>query len=250
MPPKSVVPASPIAVRRVADALDRDVDKQPPRAGHTAVTFPTLCAQCNNDELGAIHDPALARFANAFSTWIRGALDLYLTLPHVATVEYQPALVARAVIGHLLAAEPDRELRREPLNDAFTVAMRRYFLSDAIALPAQFRLYVWSHPFSETVIARDIQYLDTRSGDPVTAHTLKFYPLAFALVSVERNMPRIDAVQIAPVGIDVVGESAEIEIPLRRSPGRTWPEQPQHSGLVLLNRDRAITVSSSRHRAF
>ena len=100
------------------------------------------------------------------------------------------------------------------------------------------------------MIGRDIQYLDNRGGDPISVHTLKFYPLAFALVSVEANMPRIEAVQIAPSGIDSVDGSAHIDISLRRSPGRTWPEQPQQSGLVLVNRDRAIVVSPSRRSTF
>lgn len=248
VPPQSVVPASPVLVRRLADALDPHAEKQSPRPGQAAAVFPTLCAKCNSERLGKSYDPALARFANAFGAWVRAAHQHCLSLPDVAIVEIQPALVARAVIGHLLAAEPKYD-RFSEVEGSLPESMRRYFLSQDLALPGDFRLYVWPHASSQVVIGRGIGHWDTRGGDPIVADTLKFFPVAFAVVSVEPSMPTIAATQIKPELATVFVGSIQLEIPLRLSPGATWPERPQQASLVLVNRDRVMTVDRSQQRA-
>ncbi len=134
-----------------------------------------------------------------FSAWVQSAHSkLHLTVPPVATVALQPALVARAVIGHLLAAEPARRPRHEELGGDLPVAMRQYFLSAELPFPPIFRLYAWPYPSSRTVIGRGIGHYDTRGGEPIVADTIKFFPVAFAIVGVEANMPTIPAAQIFP----------------------------------------------------
>lgn len=250
VPPRSVVPESAIIVRRLADALDQHAEKREPQPGRIAKVFRTLCKRCNNDLLGSRYDPALARFANDLSVWVRSGFQLFLSLPSVAIIELQPALVARAVIGHLLASEPERSARHEELEGTLPTSMRAYFLSDELAFPPDFQLFVWPYPSTQTVIGRGIGHLDLRGGEPIVADTLKFFPLAFAVVSVEAKMPLIPATRIRPEQAAGMDDTVSLEIPLRGGPGLTWPERPQASSLVLLNRDRVLTIVRPSDRAF
>jgi hypothetical protein len=206
------------------------------------MSFRTLCEICNSRLLGSQYDPALARLANEFAAWVRAAFNLHLTLPAVALVDLQPAFVARAVIGHLLAAEPAKRPRHEALDGELPRAMREYFLSSELALPSEFRLHVWPYPSDRVVIGRGIGHYDTRGGDPIVADTLKFFPLAFAVVSVESLMPEIPAARILPELAGSFDGTTSLQIPLRGFPGLTWPERPQQSSIVLLHRDRVVTV--------
>lgn len=250
VPPRSVMPPDPILIRRMADAFrEPDEASEEPRPGHTAPRFATLCGTCNSERLGSRYDPALARFSNAFASWVSAAFKLHLTVPPVATVTCQPALVARAVVGHLLAAEPAKRPRHELLGGDLPVGMREYFLSSELALPAAFRLYVWPYPSATTVVGRGIGHYDTRGGGPIVADTIKFFPLAFAIVSVEPDMPELKATQIRPEIARSLDGEATLEIPLRHSPGLTWPERPQKSSIVLVNKDRVISFDRDRDRA-
>lgn len=246
VPPKLVMPPDPILIRRLLDGAVPGKVERSPRPGRTAPGFHTICTFCNSDLLGSIYDPALSRFANAFGSWVRAAFGLHLSLPSSAVVVLQPALVARAVIGHLLAAEPMRRPRHERLDGDLPSVMREYFISPRSELPDSFRLYVWPYPSTTTVVGRGIGHYDLRDGDAIVADTLKFFPLAFAVVGFEKNMPSIGAARIEPIAGMPLGHEATIHIPLRRFPAPTWPERPQGSSIVLMHRDRVVIVDRDR----
>lgn len=235
--------AEPIIVKRLADLMEHRDTTTVAARGHTSRVFQTICETCNGKRMGSIYDPALARFANALGAWVRAASQLHLTLPSVATVTCEPALVARAVIGHLLAAEPTQKSSDALPEGSLPASMRKYFLSEDLGLPSQFRIYLWPYPSQQTVIGRGIGHWNMKDGEPIVADTLKFFPVAFAVVSVEERMPRILATQLQPDKLTGMHETVNLEIDLKRSPGSTWPERPQGSSLVLLNRDRVIHLT-------
>jgi hypothetical protein len=82
----------------------------------TGPSYRSLCARCNNELLGAIYDPALANFCAA----VRRATNTMLRLPNRFSIEIQPQLVMRSVIGHLAAMGVGRYRKgniTEPLRD-------------------------------------------------------------------------------------------------------------------------------------
>ena len=249
MPPKSVMAPNPIVVRRFADVMEHREAAEVESTGFGSCVFRTICASCNSKRLGSVYDPALARFANAFGTWVRAGFELHLTLPDVAVVTCQPALVARAIVGNLLAAEPNRKSGDRLPAGALLKSMRRYFLSDDLALPGDFQILVWPYPSTRTVSGRGIGHWDTSDGEPIVADTLKFYPLAFAVVSVEAHMPSIPASRLRPDLVRDLHDSVSLEINLRTSPGLTWPERPRRASLVLVNRDRVLEFNSIARRS-
>lgn len=246
VPPQSVMTPEPIVVRRLADVMEHKEDAEVAGRGFTSRVFQTICSTCNSDRMGSMYDPALARFANALGSWVRAASQLHLSLPTVATVRCEPALVARAVIGHLLAAEPTQRSTDALVEGTLPASMRSYFLSSELALPRDFEIYVWPYPSQQTVIGRGIGHWDMSDGEPVVADTLKFFPVAFAVVSVEERMPHIPAARLRPDRLDTLRDSVDLEIDFKRTPGATWPERPQRKSLVLLNRDRVIQVARDR----
>src|SRR5690242_7223482 len=63
-PIKAVVPAEPIEIISLGEYLNSELaSKAKPRRGFQAPTFPSICAYCNNELLGARYDPVLANFA-------------------------------------------------------------------------------------------------------------------------------------------------------------------------------------------
>ncbi len=241
VPPKSAVPPNALDIQAFVGSLGSEV--APPtvaRPGRDAPRFPTICRICNNDRLGSQYDPSLVRFCNGVATWVRASSGLGLILPRVATVSIEPARVARAVIGHLLAAEPVRRARHEELGGDMPEAMRHYFMSSDQALPPTIRLVAWPYPRETIVIGRGIGRLDYPPGEPIVADVVKFFPVAFAVLSVERQQPLYEFLEIRPELADAADTPINVELPFHGVPPAEWPEHPGASGIVLLNWERVI----------
>ena len=242
VPPSSVVPPRAIEIRLLADTIGSIDKPAPPRPGRNAPIFETLCSSCNTARLGAEFDPALARFVNGFSSWIRSAFVLGLSLPSVARVSIQPALVARAVIGHVLAAEPDRAARLKTPVGTMLRDMRAYFLSRDLALPPELELLIWPFPADRIIIGRGFSRLEVGSGSIAKFEMLKFFPVAFVLMgtSAKRLYPSVSRVR--PEVAETWDASVEIDIPLRPSPGPGWPELPGDDGVVCVSSPRMFVA--------
>jgi hypothetical protein len=76
--------------------------------------FRTICGKCNNDLLGAKYDPELIKLYKEVVGIAESAQNNRLILPRYHTHFIKPQKIARAVVGHLLAA-----------NSAHTVSMVR-----------------------------------------------------------------------------------------------------------------------------
>jgi hypothetical protein len=246
VPPQLVVPETDIEIRRLADVLSTRDPRHPGVPGRNAPTFPTLCAECNNIRLGAQTDPALRDFVDAFRSWVNGAFQLGLTLPPAARVSLRPALVTRAVFGHLLAAEGARESRTDMVGGTLNDAMRRYFLGTEPELDPSMTLLVWPYPTSTIVIGRGIGHHDTRYREPFVMDVLKFFPVAFGVVATE-DLPAIPPLtRILTAGLTRLDDERTIEVPLRDVPDVAWPERPVGPSVVLMHHGRVLTIDRRR----
>lgn len=222
VPPKGVMPASEIEIHHLRPG---DENRKVERA-YQAPTFPTICAECNGKRLGEQYDPALISFANGLIRWTRWSemFDLRGT-QNLATVDINPAAVARAVVGHLLAAERSRK----PCPPGKMLeAMRRFFLEDDSG--SELRIFVWPYD-GELVIARGFSTMELvpASGTtvritrkPIFGDVLKFFPLAFWVLWGQSERPPIQCAEI-PLFVDT---QTQIQIPLYNVPPRHWPEFP------------------------
>jgi len=136
------MPDAQVFVERFARDLIREGDAGESHPGQWTAEFTAVCSHCNNVRLGSAADPALARFANEFKMWVRTAFGLGSSPPPYAAVSLQPALVARAVFGHLPAGDGARDSSTFVSGGSLNDAMRRYFLSDQVELPSEISLLV------------------------------------------------------------------------------------------------------------
>lgn len=242
VPPKSVMPDAPVVVERFARELIRGGDAGGLHPGRWSPEFKAVCSQCNNVRLGSAADPALARFAIEFKTWVRAAFGLGWSLPLYATVTIQPALVARAVFGHLLAGDGARDTTSFVSGGSLNNSMRQYFLSDQVQIPPEITLLVWPYPSDVTVIGKGIGHHDYGQSAIFVMDVLKFYPVAFGVVETSElaNIPW--KTSLNSVRVSTIAESANIDIPLRAVPRIDWPEAPSQRGFVLTHGPRVMIV--------
>jgi hypothetical protein len=246
IPPQSVVPPQHVDVKRLIALWEGDSHHVPPRHGFRSVALPTLCVECNSKRLGSEYDPALGGFVNSVSTWVRSAFKLYLTLPNSFIVNLQPHRVARAVVGHLLAAEERKDstapLRHAPLPDD----MRRYFLDPEIVAPSTLEMFVWPYAGDAQIITGPISVSNMGARDSVLGRVLKFFPLAFWLV-----YERPETTHVHLPSLDIHTESgldfhSSITLPLRGVPRSDFPETPSSDEFVLLNNESTFFVTPRR----
>jgi hypothetical protein len=242
VPPKSVMPDAHIIIERFARELIRGGDAGESIPGRWSAEFKAVCAHCNNVRLGSAADPALARFANEFKMWVRVAFGLGWSLPPYAAVSIQPALVARAVFGHLLAGDGARDTTTFVSGGSLNNAMRRYFLSDEVQIPPEITLLVWPYPCDVAVIGKSIGHQDAGQSAIFVMDVLKFYPVAFGVVETSElvNVPWKTAIN--SVSVTTIAEATTIDIPLRAVPRIDWPEAPSRRGFVLTHGPRVMIV--------
>jgi hypothetical protein len=249
VPPKGVTPPHPIEVSRLTAILGGQEGTDRPHRRYQSPDFPSLCSECNTNRLGYLYDPHLVSFAGGLATWVRGAFDIGLTLPATAPVKIRPQAVARAVVGHLLAAE-ERSNASNPLSKGTLVrGMRDYFLGGKVTSAPGFQIYVWPYNGIELVIIRGFamaRVLGRRHG-PVVGDILKFFPVAFWVVAEQAS-----DVEIQFASLDLSNdEETIIDIPLRCVPPWGWPERPRDDEIVVVSGDRTHISrrTKSGHRA-
>lgn len=247
IPPQSLVPAQPVDVRLLTE-LWNSRGQPSTRRAFRSVSIPSLCRACNSDRLGAQFDPALLEFAGRAITWVRAAHQLWLSLPDEFTIQVRPHRVARAVVGHLLAAEhrknPSEPLRRAPMLDE----MREYFLGDGSA-PETFELYVWPCAGDTQVVARSLNVTEYGHSDSLLGDVLKFFPLGFWLIYQRPASATVSVPQLPIHEMGGLDDVVSITLPLTRVPRPDWPEAPGKMGMVFMNDQMTFTAQPARRRS-
>lgn len=246
VPPRCVVPPTELEVRSLLEARGGATDRV--RSAFQSVEYRSLCGTCNGELLGARYDPALAEFCSAIGAWVRSGHELGLALPPTTAISGRPGAIARAIVGHLLAAEPGAR-KDFGLNQAEKpVAMRRFFLGEADEPPGGLELFFWPYPLRSqvTILGTGVARLAGRGVGPVVGDFLKFFPLAWWL-----TWRRPKAVQLDLCSLPLLGnyeDRREIPVRLRPSPDPMWPEQPQDDTVLLFNQDRTNVTTPRRQR--
>lgn len=122
--------------------------------------------------------PALIRFAARFRQWVSSKRSLDLRHIQHAQVDLSPNRVARAVVGHLLAAEERRDPVAPLVDRGIDLEMRQYFLDESSGAPP-FRIYVWPYAASDIVIMREFGASKLGVRGAVVGSIFKLFPFAF-----------------------------------------------------------------------
>lgn len=245
VPPKSVSPPSRIEVKRLIAAAKSDAAGTR-RRGFQAKIFPSLCRACNGERLGTKYDPTLKKLVDDVRRWVRVTRDLDISIAGDIEVMTYPSRLARAVAGHLLAAEERKDPSRVPQRGTMTEALRSFFLDDEAAWPEELHLYVWLFPDVRQVIVRGLAMMKVlgQTHGPIVGELLKFFPLAFWITAAPADGVSYRLAELPMRGI-ISGAADEVlvKIPLRGLPPPSWPEHPS-DGTVLMLTDERTYVST------
>lgn len=234
--PLGTIRVRPLEVRTLTQALSCEPSQ--PQQAYGSVERRTICEECNSKRLGQTYDPHLKDLCEQVALWIRSNYELHLSLPSSFSVRFKPHRVARAIVGHLLAAEirpePYAPLVSAPMPDA----MRQYFLDETQPMPERLELHCWPYPSEMQVIIRAAGY--GRPGHVITGDFMKFFPLAYWVAwdrppSVTIPLPRISLSR--ECGLD---DEASVTIQLDGVPPIDWPEHPSSHDLLLVNDEMTI----------
>lgn len=245
VPPKGTVAPDPIVVKQLAHYISASTAPEAPhRIEYQSRSFPTICERCNVRLLGQKYDPALASLANDVSRWLRLRLNHGITLPRDITVDAYQSQAARAVVGHVLAADEDPERTLENQGSIFS-KMRAFFLEPSDPPPDGLYVYVWPYPGTTQVLIRGfcISTLGPpRYPAPIAGNLLKFYPLGFIVSSTPAELPKS---RLGRLDLNTGDDQTELAIPLTGAPRSRWPEHPQDNEALLVANDVAYVATTA-----
>ena len=128
----------------------------------------TICANCNGNLLGVEYDPELVDFSKNVANPTRMALDGPIIVQDRISVTIKPQRVARAVVGHILAANAVAETMGPPDPSCpFPTALREYFLDPSAGMPEGLDLFAWIYPGPHEVLLKNcMKVLNNNPGGP------------------------------------------------------------------------------------
>jgi hypothetical protein len=232
VPPKGTVGISNRELIRLAKHLH--VKEEKPRQMQDGVKFRTICPRCNNELLGLQFDPAIKQLCEEIALPLRVKKNHSLSIPSPYRVVTKPQLVARSVIGHLLAAHLRDDMGSPLLSAPFPDAMRAYFLETSSPLPEELQIFYWLYPSEVQVIIQN-RGISWSTGNSATlcCSVLKFFPLSFFVVyqipeEVDVHVPQLLQNRSLPADAE-----ACLEIDISNIPRSDWPENPADNEIHL-----------------
>ena len=245
VPPQAVVAPSVLEVQTLTALLGDASVPGSPRGGFRAPTFPSICKNCNTDRLGREYDPSLERMAVDVRRWMTLPAELGIELVGNIEIETRPYRLARAVVGHLLAAEERRDPSKLPPRGTLTEALRSFFLDIDAPWPQGIHFYLWPYPGKEQVIIRGfgISRVIGQTYGPIIGDILKFFPVAFWITADPAVGVPYSLTPLPFPSVISLDSSVEITIPVRNQPRRDWPETPGDDEVLALNDQRSSIAS-------
>ena len=199
------------------------------------VHFKTICEKCNNELLGAQYDPELVRLSREITNIALSVSSNYIILPPEILVFIKPQRVARAIIGHFLAAHSLKEAKDGVHWSPFNNALREYFLSTTAHLPEGVDIYFWLYPNRRQVIMKHWvkATLGNVNNTSLYGGILKFLPLGFLILWEKpaillNNLTTL--VQHKSMDMD---ETCQVRINLANFPPSNFPETPSGQEVML-----------------
>ena len=170
--------------------------KQFPWTARGGIVFRSICSDCNNRILGSDADKPLKALCDQIHSNLKGGNN-YINC-HI-----KPNRVARAVLGHMLAA-------KDFFDDACVVdkALREYVLDPFAMPPKNLSLFYFVYPYNTIVIGRDVavkQVTPKLNGSRVPdgmVSCLYSYPVGFLLAEAGQNLYLRDLFEYCSEDID------------------------------------------------
>jgi len=217
-----------------------------PRHMQDGIKFRTLCSTCNNERLGKDYDPYLIEFSRNILTVLNAKRKERLVIPNKMVVKGKPQRIARAVVGHLLAAYIRPNMAVKPDSAPFPDILRSYFLDPLSPLPAEVDIRYWVYTGDAQVIIRHFGLTLLGGHGTVVGDLLKYYPLAFWVVF---KCPTGVKLQQQPLVLkkDIsLNKKCRLPVDFSHAPRSNWPEEPDDGEVVLLQSSMAYVAINKK----
>lgn len=232
-PPKGCVKPTAMDLQHVTARLG--ADKAIKTKAHDGVKYRTLCARCNNALLGGRYDPVLIDFTRN----VTDLLSSQLLLPGALAVPTKPALLMRAIWGHLAAVGVDR-YRKGPRTEEW----RDFFLDDSLPVPAGVNFYYWIYPYRRQALIRDAGAMDLSIAGAGQAlfWSMKFYPIAFTVWMPQSGWV-LSSRDLATYRTASPNDFADVLIDLDSVPHELTLEAPTDTQAIFFGKDSVVANS-------
>lgn len=144
--------------------------------------YRTICSNCNNNLLGAKYDLEINALYSEVVDRAKSAHSQRITLPKNSYHFIRPQKIARAIVGHLLAANSVDQIENGKSEAPFYEALSEYFLDEDKDVPEQLEIYYWLYPFREIKVIRGASKLSLDWSSHILGDIIKFPPFGFWLV--------------------------------------------------------------------
>jgi len=218
----------PVPVEKYQIDEDLQLRRKTVELSQSGVNFRSICDTCNNTLLGIHYDPELIKLSRELGLFVRTKYRSGIALPEQISLLVKTNRVARAVVGHLLAAVPWLASDKPFLvENQFHESMREYFLDPNKQLPEDLEIYYWLYPSNTYVIVRGLTVGRIDNGKYyVHGDLLKFLPVAFWVVYKHMSTGIVGAQKLIKNREGGIDNSEYLDISFRRIPSIYWPERP------------------------
>lgn len=231
VPPKGCIKIGEVELRSLLGHYSETQAK--PSFSQSGLNFRTICAKCNNDDLGIDYDPNLIEMANHIGRYLKAEKNINLSIPRQTNIKIKPQRVARAVVGHLLAFANPKRLHKPPASTPYHDTLREYFLNPHLQLPENIDIYFWVYPAHLHVLIDCHSVMVNFFKHLVMGSLLKFFPIAFWVVidkpqEVSFNIPKL--IENKKLSLD---DETSISVNFKDIPRIQWPETPDKDGAIM-----------------
>lgn len=202
------------------------------RLSQNGLKLKTTCANCNNNLLGQVYDPALKELYDQASLFIRNRNLLFGRNIKLEKIKLNK--VVRAVIGHMLASDTAPNSRAPKTRE-----MRRLFFNHNHVVSSGYSVLMWLYPAKEQAVIRDIfvaKEFGANSENILWVSAYKTFPLAFAITHQPKKEPPPykEIVDLTPHLTSKIDDQFNISLPIKNFPPFIWPEAPPEDGAILM----------------
>lgn len=169
IPPKGWMTPRRVVIESYPEGSAQDIFRS--TTSHNGLKFKTLCPDCNNI-LGARYDKALKKFTESITRVVQSPFNVLKSF----SVEAQPSLIVKAILGHILAAKTG------DCKTSIDEDIRRYVLGLDKILLSKIKVYYWYFPYDTVIISLDKIACDILEGSHAHFSVLKYYPVAFLMM--------------------------------------------------------------------
>ncbi|NGZ17124.1 hypothetical protein G6Z94_07135 [Vibrio aestuarianus] len=205
------------------------------------IHFRTVCGKCNS-LLGSKYDRELIEFSNDIAEHLSN-LTFGYAFNRTTYRPYKTLKLAKAIVGHLLAANSVEETNTDRPHDPRYAELAEFVLNEAAPLPEDVDIYYWLYPYKPIKMLRSIGSMNINNPSfRVAGDILKFYPIAFLVSFDSKPAPEYGLTKLNMSSNQLIDDTVGVEVSYMSALRPDFPEKAGDNEVLLMN-DEVCTVA-------